>query len=290
MPGGFTQEMRAELEALGFRPSRKLGQNFMRDGNLIAALVRDSGAAAGDLVLEPGPGAGALTAELLAAGCEVVAVELDRRLAGFLRKRFAAEGRFRLVEGDVLEKGRRISAAALEALAGQPFRVCSNLPYSAATPFLVALGASDLAWRSAAVTVQKEVAERLSAPAGSEHYGAATVLLAARADCATVRDVPPDVFWPRPKVASAILHLAPLAAPLVSTGEMDGFAELVRALFSARRKQLARALEVAGMPSGRIDAALAASGAPAGARPESLSPDQFVRLWRAEDGKAEGRR
>jgi len=281
MPGGFTQEMRAELEAAGFRPSRSLGQNFMRDGNLIAALVRDSGASAGELILEPGPGAGALTAELLAAGCEVLAVELDRRLAAFLRRRFAGEPRFRLMEGDILEKGRQLSAEAVAALGRRPFRVCSNLPYSAATPFLVALAGSGLPWRSAAVTVQKEVAERLAAEPRSEDYGAATVLLAVRAGCRLLREVPPDVFWPRPKVSSAILQLEPLATPLVAPGEMEGFAALVRGLFSARRKQLPRALEVAGLAPETARAALAAAGAEPTARPEALSPDQFVRIWRS---------
>jgi len=281
MPGGFTSEVRAELEALGFRPSRRLGQNFMRDGNMIAALARASGAAAGDLVLEPGPGAGGLTAELLSLGCEVLGVELDRRLAEFLRKRFADQPRFQLIEGDILDKGRHISRAAAEVLGGRPFRVCSNLPYSAATPFLVALAGSDLAWKSAAVTVQKEVAGRLAASPGSGDYGAATILVAARARAELVRQVPPDVFWPKPKVWSAVLRLEPLEHPLVTAVEMEGFAELVRRLFSARRKTLARALEVAGLAPERVGAALAAAGAEAGARPEALSPEQFVRLWHA---------
>jgi len=281
MPGGFTSQMRAELEAMGFRPSRRLGQNFMRDGNMIAALARASGAASGDLVLEPGPGAGGLTAALLELGCEVVAVELDRRLAEFLRKRFAGQPGFQLITGDILDKGRRLSREAVAALGGRAFRVCSNLPYSAATPFLVALAASGLSWKSAAVTVQKEVAERLAASPGGADYGAATVLVAARAEVECVRQVPPGVFWPQPKVWSAVVRLAPLAEPPVAAGEMEGFAELVRGLFSARRKTLARALAVAGLAPEQARAAIAAAGADPNARPEALAPEQFARLWRA---------
>jgi len=281
MPGGFTREMRAELEAMGFRPSRKLGQNFMRDGNMIAALARDSGAQSGDLVLEPGPGAGGLTAALLELGCEVVGVELDRRLAGFLRKRFAAEPRFLLIEGDILGKGRRISAAAVDALAGRPFLVCANLPYSAATPFLVALAGSDLPWKSATVTVQKEVAERLAAAPGSSEYGAATALLGARARVETVRQVPPQVFWPAPRVWSAVVRLAPLERPQLRPEDMEKFAELVRALFSARRKKLARALELAGLGAAQARAAIQAAGADPNARPEALAPEQLAALWAA---------
>ena len=281
MPGGFTSHMRAELEALGFRPSRRLGQNFMRDGNMLAALARASRAGAGDLVLEPGPGAGGLTAELLALGCAVVAVEIDPLLAGFLRERFGAEPRLSLLEGDVLAGGRTLSPVALSALGGRPFRVCSNLPYSAGTPFLVALAASDLPWRSAAVTVQREVAERLSAPPGDAQYGAVTVLMAVRARCRLERRVPPEVFWPRPRVDSAVLCLEPLERPAVSAAEFGPFAAFVRGLFSFRRKRLERALVSAGLAPEAARAAAAAAGAREGDRPEHVSPAGFAAAWRS---------
>jgi 16S rRNA (adenine1518-N6/adenine1519-N6)-dimethyltransferase len=280
VPGGLTTEMRARLEALGFRPSRRLGQNFMRDGNMIAALARASGAAAGDLVLEPGPGAGGLTAELLALGCTVAAVEIDPLLAAFMRERFAGEPRLALVEGDVLAGGRRLSPAVLAALGDRPFRVCSNLPYSAGTPFLVALAASDLPWKCAAVTVQKEVAERLSASPGDEQYGAATVLVGVRAGCRLERRVPPEVFWPRPQVDSAVACLEPLERPAVSAPEFDRFAAFVRALFSFRRKRLERALVSAGLAAEAARAAAGASGAREGDRPENVAPAGFAAMWR----------
>jgi 16S rRNA (adenine1518-N6/adenine1519-N6)-dimethyltransferase len=231
-------------------------------------------------VLEPGPGAGGLTAELLALGCTVVAVEIDPRLAAFLAERFGNEPRLHLVEGDILAQGRTVSPPALTALAGQPFRVCSNLPYSAGTPFLVALAGSDLPWRSAAVTVQNEVAERLSASPGEGAYGAATVLIGVRARCRLERRVPPNVFWPRPRVESAILCLEPLERPAIASAEFGEFAALVRKLFSSRRKRLERALATAGLVPEAVRAAAKASGAPAGARPENISPDGFAEIWR----------
>jgi 16S rRNA (adenine1518-N6/adenine1519-N6)-dimethyltransferase len=279
--GGLTPGMRAELTALGFKPSRRLGQNFMRDGNMIATLAREAGVGEGDLVFEPGPGAGGLTAELLELGAEVLAVELDGMLAAFLRERFSAEARFELLEGDVLGAGRSVNSQATERLAGRPFVLASNLPYSAATPFLVALAGSGLPWRGGAVTVQKEVAERLVASAGSSNYGAATALLAAGAECALVRSVPPDVFWPRPKVHSAILRLTPRAEPLVFPAEFDSFAAFLRGIFSARRKKLVPAMRAAGREAEAARAAVDLAGVDADARPGELPPTELVALWRA---------
>ncbi len=281
MAGGLSPETRARLEALGFRPRRRLGQNFMRDGNMLAALARAAEVAAGERVLEPGPGAGGLTAELLERGAEVLAVEIDPLLAAFLRERFAGEARFRLIEGDVLETGRHLNAEAVGALGGGPFRVAGNLPYSAASPFIVALAASDIDWRGGAVTVQKEVAERLSAGPGRREYGAITVLVAVRAECETVRRVPPEVFWPRPNVESAIVRLAPRPRPLIAAPEFDRFAAFVRALFSARRKKLVSALGAAGLKTEAARAAAASAGADADLRPGDISPEEFAALWRA---------
>jgi 16S rRNA (adenine1518-N6/adenine1519-N6)-dimethyltransferase len=185
------------------------------------------------------------------------------------------------VEGDVLELGRRVNREALALLGDAAFRVASNLPYSAATPFIVSLANSGLPWLGGAVTVQKEVAERLCAPPGSAQYGAATALVACGAECALVRRVPPDVFWPRPKVESAVLRLSPLQSPLVTAAEFEGFATFVRAVFSARRKKLTRALGAAGLDAAAARSALEGAGANADARPGELSPSALVALWHA---------
>lgn len=281
MAGGLTPEMRAELGALGFKPRRRLGQNFMRDGNMIALLAREAGVTCGDLVLEPGPGAGGLTLELLDLGAEVLAVELDPVLAVFLRERLAGCRRFDLIEGDVLDAGRRLNPEAVERLEGRPFVLASNLPYSAATPFLVALCGSGLPWRGGAVTVQKEVAERLAAAPGDSSYGAATVLVATGAACSMLRRVPPDVFWPRPGVESAIVRLEALEAPLLQPAEFDSFATFLRGIFSARRKKLVRALRAAGVEGGAAREAVERAGVDGDSRPGELSPGALVNLWRS---------
>ncbi len=272
--------MRSSLEALGFRPKKHLGQNFMRDGNMIAALARAAGVESGQMVLEPGPGAGALTAELLQIGAKVLAVELDPTLVQYLQQRFSDHPGFELIHGDILEKGRRLNHLILSKLQERPFVLASNLPYSAATPFLISLVGSELLWQRGAVTVQKEVAERLSAPAGSSKYGAASALLQLRARARLERNIPPEVFWPRPKIESSILVIEPLAQPLVASEEMDSLAGFLRGLFSARRKGLPKALLAAGMAKGKISQAIEETGFTPKNRPAELSPPDLARLWR----------
>jgi 16S rRNA (adenine1518-N6/adenine1519-N6)-dimethyltransferase len=146
-------EIRELLETHGLAPRHRLGQNFLIDGNLVRKLVDSSGASAGDLVLEVGPGTGTLTTELLSRGCDVVACELDPGLAKLLRETLGNEehrsrkadfdgtalGRFTLIEGDCLESKHEISRAVIAALGGRAFKLVANLPYGAATPLMMAL-------------------------------------------------------------------------------------------------------------------------------------------------------
>ena len=139
------------------------------------ALVAHSGAVAGDLVLEVGPGTGTLTEALLDAGCEVVACELDDDMAAIIRDRLGSQ--VRLIHGDCLDGKHAVSAAILEALGDRPFKLVANLPYGAATPLILNLAAHHPTCLGQFVTVQREVAQRLAAAPGTEAYGAATVLL-----------------------------------------------------------------------------------------------------------------
>jgi len=280
LAGGLTPEMRSSLEAMGFRPKKHLGQNFMRDGNMIATLARAAGVKAGEIVLEPGPGAGALTAELLQIGAEVFAVELDPMLVQYLQQRFSEHPGFELLQADILGKGRRLNPLILSKLNKRPFVLASNLPYSAATPFLISLVGSELLWQRGAVTIQREVAERLSAPAGTSKYGAASALLQLRAKVRLERNIPPEVFWPRPKIESSILVIEPLTQPSVASAEMDSLAAFLRGLFSARRKSLPKALLSAGVVKNQVFPAIEETGFNPKSRPAELSPSDLARLWR----------
>lgn len=269
-------EIKSLLEANGLSPRKVFGQNFLIDHNLIRKLVDASGAKAGDVVLEVGPGTGTLTEELLARGCFVVAAEIDRGLAELLRGRFASFGeRFVLVEGDCLDGKRALAPAIIDAVEakidaagvsvpnpGRVFRLVSNLPYGAGTSVMAILLADHSRCVSQAVTIQKEVAERLMAPAGSRDFGPVSVLAQAMADVKMVATLPSECFWPRPDVTSAMVSLVRKVQPM--TEQPRALLDIAQKVFERRRKQL-----------GGVISGLVAEG--------FEFPDGIVRTQRAEE-------
>ncbi|MCO5169119.1 MAG: 16S rRNA (adenine(1518)-N(6)/adenine(1519)-N(6))-dimethyltransferase RsmA [Planctomycetes bacterium] len=286
-------ELRALLEAAGVRPTRASGQNFLVDENLAQAIARDGvgdDEAAGAVVLEVGTGPGILTELLLPRARHVVTVELDARLAALARERLGDDPRLTLVEADALASKSQLNPRVLEALApplagGAPLRVVANLPYAVATPLVVGLLSERLPLSLMVVMVQLEAAERFAAGVGDPAYGAVSVLCGALCErVKLLRRVPPDVFWPRPKVTSAVVRFDP------RPDRRDGFealAEVVRALFNYRRKTIARAArQVAEREPGlawveQAVAALVAEGElDARRRPEDLDTAGFRRIAR----------
>jgi 16S rRNA (adenine1518-N6/adenine1519-N6)-dimethyltransferase len=273
------QQIRALLAGANTQPRHRFGQNFMIDQNLVR-IVADAGmVAATDFVIEVGPGTGTLSEELLARGASVVAVEIDRDLAGLLRERFDGQPRFRLIEGDALsskhvlneELIRQLAAARDDADHHRPVKLVANLPYNIASPLIIELliaGVDLLAF-----TVQKEVADRLRAEAGTNDYGPLSVMAQVLARVEVLRTLPPQAFWPAPKIDSALVRLTrepkldPAAAPV--------FGRFVHKIFSFRRKTLRRALTEAGLDASAILAATAIDGT---VRPEVLSVEQLMSL------------
>ncbi len=275
-------ELKRALAERGLRLTRKRGQNFCVDTNAARAVVTDSGVGAGDAVLEVGPGAGHLTIPLLAAGARVLAVELDRGLFEFLSEFLEpSELPLKLLHADILKGKHELNPEVVAALADftDGFHVVSNLPYSVATPFLVELVLSDLPWKGATVTVQAELADRLSAAPGGKSYGAASVIIQTFAKVKKVRALPPDVFWPRPDVGSAVLSITPVSDAAIPMESRRRFAEMMRVMFSTRRKKLSRAL--AAMKCEDIQAVLADLDIDADARPEAVDPVRYAALFRA---------
>lgn len=247
----------------------RLGQNFLADPNLLEAIVRESGVGAGDVVLEVGGGAGALSERLAPLVRHLHVVELDERLREPLAALAAREPAVGLVWGDAL----RIDLGALDP---PPTAMVSNLPYSIATPLLVRTLAELPGLGRWTVMVQREIADRLRAAPGGREYGAPSVLVQLCARVELLRAVDPAVFRPRPRVASALVGLE-RTAPWPG----DEVARLVRGAFAHRRKALARSLELAGVaPRAAARAALAAAGLDPAARAEALAPGDFVRLAR----------
>lgn len=238
-------EIKSLLESRGLRPKRSLGQNFLADHNLIRKLVDASGVRAGDLALEVGPGTGTMTEELLARGCEVVACELDDGLAALLRERMPGVpggGRFTLIHGDCLDGKHRLAPEIVGALAGRPFRLVANLPYGAATPLMMTLLLAFPSCVGMAVTIQREVAERLLAEPGSKDYGPLAVIAQVVARVERLAKAPPECFWPRPDVTSAMVLLTRRTDPPPATADLGGLSDFLRDLFAHRRKQLGRLL------------------------------------------------
>ena len=257
-------DIKAMLASRGLRPRHRFGQNFLIDGYKVELLVTASGVGPGDLVLEVGPGTGSLTEALLDTGAEVVACELDRDLAALLREHLG--DRLTLVEGDCLGPGRTLSADVADALGDRPFTLVANLPYDAASPLMATLAMHWPACLGQYVTIQKEVADRLTADPGTKQWGPLGVLV--RRTCAVKRlaVLAPGCFWPQPNVTSAMVALTPARE---ASSDAESFAAFVRTLFSARRKQLGRTL---GKP--RVEAV----GIDPARRAETLSMDELEAL------------
>jgi 16S rRNA (adenine1518-N6/adenine1519-N6)-dimethyltransferase len=246
----------------------RLGQNFLADPNLLDAIVRDADLSAEDVVLEIGAGEGVLTERLAVAAAHVHAIELDRRLEETLAPLGARPG-VELHWGDAM----KLDIAALEPA---PTAMVANLPYSVATPVILRTIEELPLLRSWTVMVQREIADRLRAGAGSRVYGSPSVLLQLACEVKLLRTVDPAVFRPRPRVESAILGLR-----RIGPGADARTRELVRAAFAHRRKSLARSTEHT--RPGALEATRAALrelGLPEDARAEALAPKDFAALAR----------
>jgi len=263
-------ELLALLARLEIHPSRKLGQNFLIDDNMLDALVRASSPVAGETVLEIGPGTGVLTRRLLETGCQVTAVELDHRLAAYLREEFGAHQNFRLIEGDACKQDYQ------ELLGDAPFRCIANLPYSCGSVFLAVIATLQNPPTELFVLLQKEMGDRLTAAVDTKEYGSLTCRLQWLYDISLVRTVPPGVFFPPPEVMSAYVRLKRL--PTIPALELRQRATiLVNAAFSQRRKKITGLLGKYEFRRPLPDLLEALRISP-DSRAENLTPEQYLQL------------
>ena len=264
-------EIRQLLESYGLSPRKSFGQNFLIDHNLIRTLIDASGIGEDDLVLEVGPGTGSLTEALLDRGCTVIACEIDRGLVRVMRDRLGDRARFTLVEGDCLQSKKTLAPAIVEALAHRPFTLVANLPFGVATPLVLELLTRHADACAMHVTLQHEVAQRLTAQPGTKQYGTLGVVAQALAQVRVIKRVPSECFWPRPDVTSAMVSIERRPDPLTErSGEFSRFC--VR-LFSMRRKQLGAVLgRSLDFPPGVAHES----------RAEQLTPGQLVALFDAQ--------
>lgn len=262
------------LNRLGLRPSRRLGQNFLLDPNMLDSLVRCANVQPGESILEIGPGTGVLTERLLAAGCKLTAVELDHRLAAYLRdERFAGVEGFRLVEADAC----RVDFD--ELFGDEPFRCIANLPYSSSSQLLASLSGMRNRPREIYVLLQKEMADRLTAEAGTKDYGVLTVRLGLMYSISILKRIPKNVFFPSPEVVSAYVRMS-LRDAVPDLELMGRVSRIAGIAFAQRRKKTSRMLE-GEYGLDRVLSVFSSLGLPEDVRADGITPAQYVGLGRA---------
>ncbi len=256
---------------MSHRPRKRFGQNFLHDQAVIARILGHVDPRPGQRLVEIGPGRGALTRGLLQRAGELDAIELDRDLLEPLRRQCASVGVLRLHSADAQKFDFRTLKTDERRL-----RLVGNLPYNISTPLLFHLIEQADAIEDMHFMLQKEVVDRMAAGPGSKTYGRLSVMLQVSCEVTPLFDIRPESFEPPPKVDSSVVRLRPLAEPLVSVAQMDGFGALVSTAFAQRRKTLRNNLK------GLLDAEqISALGIDPGTRAETLSLDELIRLHEA---------
>lgn len=260
--------MNSGARADGHIARRRFGQNFLSDRNIIERIVAAIRPRLGEIMVEIGPGLGALTAPLLERIGHLHVIEIDRDLIARLRERYGPDT-LSIHEGDALE----FDFDALDAGGGASLRVVGNLPYNISTPLLFHLAGFAARLRDLTFMLQKEVVMRMTAEPGTAEYGRLSVMLQYRFQMERLFDVPPDAFRPAPKVTSSIVRMLPLPAEACGARDETLFARIVAAAFGQRRKTLKNTLRDFLDESG-----FAALGLDPGIRGERLSTADFVTI------------
>ncbi|MGP3989505.1 16S rRNA (adenine(1518)-N(6)/adenine(1519)-N(6))-dimethyltransferase RsmA [Streptomyces sp. 3N207] len=271
-------EVRELAQALGVRPTKQRGQNFVIDPNTVRRIVRTAEVRDDDVVLEVGPGLGSLTLALLETAAHVTAVELDDVLAAALPATVRARlperaGHFSLVHEDALR--------VTELPGPAPTALVANLPYNVAVPVLLHLLATFPSIARTLVMVQSEVADRLAAPPGSKVYGVPSVKAAWYCEVKRAGAIGRNVFWPAPNVDSGLVSLVRRAQPPATAASREEVFAVVDAAFAQRRKTLRAALSGWAGSGAAAEEALRAAGVSPQARGESLTVAEFAAIAEA---------
>lgn len=237
--------IRQLLDQAGLKPRHDLGQNFLIDLNLLDVIVAAADLTPRDVVLEVGTGTGTLTAQLAQRAGHVVAVEFDPKMAQLTAAAVSGRDNVTLLNQDVLKHKNQLAenvlrevATALARKAESELKLVANLPYQVATPVVSNLVATELPWSRMIVTIQRELAERMTAGPKTADYSALSVWLQSQCRLEILRRLPPAVFWPRPKVDSAILQIDRDPERQARIVDRADFHEFLRDIFTQRRKHL----------------------------------------------------
>lgn len=256
------------------KPRKRLGQNFLIDKNIQEKIVNSCNLQESDVVLEIGPGRGELTRLLLAKAKKVFAVEIDKELCGLLSSKFSSSSNFELINQDIL----KISLVDLRGLQGLgKLKVIANIPYYISTPIIAHLLRYKESIEAIYISLQKELAKRLTALPGNKDYGAFSCFVQFYSQPKILFPIKNSSFWPKPKVDSSFVELKILSAPKVKVKDEESFFKIVRLAFSQRRKVLKNSL-VKMVEGDKLIAHLKLLGMKENARAEDLSLKDFARL------------
>ena len=273
---------------VGIRPKTRHGQNFLIDLNLHRLLVNTADVQPNDIVLEIGTGTGGITTAVAPLAAKVITVEIDEQLFELASEELIDFTNVVMIKQDALRNKNKLNPhvvdAVEQALAEGPdrrFKLVANLPYNIATPIISNLLSAPVVPCSMTVTIQKELAERITAPPYCKDYSALSIWIQSQCDAEIVRIMPPSVFWPRPKVYSAILQISLNAEKKGRIPDLEYFHTFVRSLFFHRRKFLRSVLLSAykgKLDKPAVDAVLEAVGSDPSTRAEQLSIEQVMKL------------
>jgi 16S rRNA (adenine1518-N6/adenine1519-N6)-dimethyltransferase len=281
--------LKRRLSEVGIRPKTHHGQNFLTDLNLLRLVVSSADVSANDVVLEVGTGTGGLTALLAERAAAVVTVEIDPQLHQLASEELIDFDNVTMLEQDALQSKHALNPTMLATVAtrlaegpGRRFKLVANLPFNVATPLIANLLAMQNPPESMTITVQREVAERIVAVPGTKDYGALSVWVQSQCDVRLLRLIPPEAFWPRPKVTSAIVQIRLDPKRRDQITDREAFHEFVRTLFMHRRKSL-RAAIVSGwsktFDKPAVDHILVKAGLAPSIRAEQLDVQALNRLF-----------
>lgn len=238
-----------KFEAMGISPQSRLGQNFLIDLNLLHLLHESANIQPCDVVLEVGTGTGSLTAPMSEKAAVVITVDVDPVMQELARQELFGRKNIRFLNTDILKNKNRLQQEVLDTVreeldrpgpdgTDRRFKLVSNLPYSVATPLISNLLLTDMPPSLMCITIQKELADRIVARPGGKDWGALSLWMQAQCRTEIVRIMPPSVFWPRPKVDSAIVRLTLEEKRRNKIPDLKFFNEFSRAMFFHRRKFL----------------------------------------------------
>lgn len=274
------EETKQILKSNNLYANKKLGQNFLINQDIIENIVLGAEVNENDVVIEIGPGLGALTAELIKKAGRVVCIELDTNMIKVLEKRFCKNQKFRLIHGDVLKTDlKNIIKEEKAQHQLKQAKVVANLPYYITTPIIMKLLEEKLDIASITVMVQKEVAQRLTAKPGEEFTGAITYAISYYSQPSIIIDVPKENFLPAPEVDSAVMQLKILDKPVVEVKDEKFLFEIIKQSFMQKRKTLVNSLSSGGnISKEKIHEILNELGLDEKIRAEKLTLEQFSKI------------